>query len=319
MRVLIAGASGALGVPLTRQLVAAGHEVIGLSRTPGNREKLRALGAKPLIADVMDRRALLAAVDGLQADAVVHVLTALKKAPMRHRNMVATNALREEGTANVLAVAQVVGARRFLVESMIFGYGYGDWGAKVLTEEDPPFGPPGRSRWFERHLRAMRSAESQTFAAEGLEGIALRYGLLYGPGAGAEDWVDMLRRRRLPVLRNGGGPLSWIYLEDAVAATVAALEKGRPGQAYNVVDDQPATWGEFMEAMASTFGAPSPLAVPRWALRLAPYAYTMMTSTMRVSNAKAKRELGWAPSQPTYRQGIEKVAESLRDEPPMAA
>lgn len=319
MRVLIAGASGALGVPLTRRFIAAGHEVIGLSRTPGNREKLRALGAEPLIADVMDRRALLAAVDGLKADAVVHVLTALKKAPMRHRNMLATNALREEGTANLLAAARVVGAHRFLVESMIFGYGYGDWGDKVLTEEDPPFGPPGRSGWFERHLRAMRLAESQTFAADGIEGIALRYGLLYGPGAGAEDWVDMLRRRRLPVLRNGGGPLSWIYIEDAVAATAAALEKGRPDQAYNVVDDQPTAWGEVMEAMASTFDAPSPLALPRWALRFAPYAYTIMTSTMRVSNAKAKRELGWAPTYPTYRQGIEKVAESLRDEPPVAA
>ena len=319
MKVLIAGASGALGVPLTRALLAAGHEVIGLSRTSSNRDRLRALGAEPLIADVMNPVALLAAVDGLKADTVVNALTGLKKAPIRHRDMAATNALREEGTANLLAAAWVVGARRFLAESMIFGYGYGDWGTRVLTEEDPPFGPPGRSRWLERHLGAMRSAESQTFATDGIEGIALRYGLLYGPGAGAEDWVNMLRRRRLPVLRDGGGPLSWIYIEDAVAATVAALEKGRPGQAYNVVDDQPAAWGEVMEAMAKAFGAPSPLALPRWALRLAPYAHTMMTSTLRVSNAKAKRELGWAPSYPTYRQGIDKVTESLRGEPPVAA
>jgi nucleoside-diphosphate-sugar epimerase len=311
MRVLIAGASGALGVPLTRALLAADHEVVGLSRTSGNRETLRVLGADPLIADVMERRALLAAVDGLEADAVVHVLTALKKAPVRHRDMVATNALREEGTANLLAAARMVGARRFLVKSMIFGYGYGDWGTKVLTEEDPSFGPPGRSRWFERHIGAMRSAENQTFAADGIEGIALRYGLLYGPGAGAEDWANMLRRRRLPVLRDGGGPLSWIYIEDAVAATVAALESGGPGQAYNIVDDQPATWGEVMRTMAEAVGAPLPLAVPRWALRLAPYAHTVMTSTLRVSNAKAKRELGWGPSYPTYRQAIARVAISL--------
>ena len=319
MKVLIAGASGALGVPLTRRLIAAGHEVIGLSRTPGNRVKLRALGAEPLIADVMDRAALLAAVDGLKADAVVHALTALKKAPVRHRDMVATNALREAGTANLLAAARAVGARRFVVESMIFGYGYGDWGDKVLTEEDPPFGPPGRSRWFERHIGAMRSAEGQTFAADGIEGIALRYGLLYGPGAGAEDWIKMLRQRRLPVLRDGGGPLSWVYIEDAVAATVAALEKGRPGEAYNVVDDEPASWGEVMRTMAEAVGAPPPLAVPRWALRLAPWAYTLMTSTLRVSNAKAKRELGWTPSYPTYRQGIENTAKSLRDGAPVAA
>jgi nucleoside-diphosphate-sugar epimerase len=227
--------------------------------------------------------------------------------------MAATNALREEGTANLLAAARVVGARRFLTESMIFGYGYGDWGTKVLTEDDPPFGPQGRSRWLERHIRAMRLAERQTFAADGIEGIALRYGLLYGPGAGAEEMVEMLRRRRLPVLRDGGGPLSWIYIEDAAAATAAALENGKPGQAYNVVDEEPTSWREFMEVMAEAVGAPSPLAIPRLVLRLAPYAYATITSTLRVSNAKAKRELGWAPSYPTYRQGIEKVMKSLRN------
>ncbi len=146
MRVLVAGASGALGVPLARQLLAAGHEVICLSRTPGNRDRLRALGAEPLIADVMDRSALLAAVDGLKADAVIHALSALKKAPLRHQDMAATNALREEGTANLLATARTMGARRVVVESMIFGYGYGDWGTKILTEDDPPFGVAGRSR-----------------------------------------------------------------------------------------------------------------------------------------------------------------------------
>lgn len=118
---------------------------------------------------------------------------------------------------------------------------------------------------------------------------------------------------------HGGGPLSWVYIEDAAAATVAALEKGRPGQAYNVVDDQPAAWGEVVGTMAEAVGAPSPLAIPRWALRLAPYAYTMMTSALHISNAKARRELGWAPSHPTYRQGIEKVAESLPDVPTVAA
>ena len=319
MKVLIAGASGALGVPLTRSLLAAGHEVIGLSRTPGNRKRLRALGAEPLIADVMDPTALLAAVDGLKADAVVHALTALKKPPVRHRDMAATDALREEGTANLLAVARVVGARRFVAESMIFGYGYGDWGTKVLTEDDPPFGPQGRSRWLERHIRAMRSAERQTLTSHGIEGIALRYGLLYGPGAGAKEMGEMLRRRRLPVLHDRGGPLSWVYIEDAAAATVAALERGRPGEAYNVVDDEPTGWREFMGAMAEAVGAPSPLALPHWALRLAPYAYAVMTSTLRVSNDKAKWELGWAPSHPTYRQGIEKTVESLRDTTPVTA
>ena len=311
MRVLVAGASGALGTPLTRRLLAAGHEVIGLSRTPGNRDKLLAPGAEPLIADAMDRVALLQAVDGLKADAVVHQLTALKKPPVRHRDMAATNALREEGTANLLAVARVVGARRFVTQSMIFGYGYGDWGDKVLTEDDQ-FAPPGRGS-FERHIAAMRSTERQVFTAEGIEGIALRYGLFYGPGAGTDVMVEMLGRRQFPIPRDGGGHFSWIYIEDAAAATVAALEQGRPGQAYNVVDDEPVSWRKFLGALAEAFDTPRPLAVPGWMLRLlAPYAAAMMTSTLRVSNAKAKRELGWTPSSPTYRDGIRRMTASLR-------
>jgi len=268
----------------------------------------------------MDPAALLAAVEGLKADAVIHTLTALKKAPVRHRAIAATNALREEGTANLLAATQVVGAYRFVTQSMIFSYGYDDWGAKVITEDDPPFGPPGRSRWLERRIKALRSAENQTFATEGIEGIALRYGLFYGPNAGTEEMGEMLRRRRLPILRPGGGPLSWVYVGDAVAATVAALEKGRAGQAYNVVDDEPVSWREFVQALAEAVGTSSPLAVPRPVLRyLAPYAYTMMTSTLRASNAKAKRELGWVLSYPTYRQGVARVAISLRNRKPEVA
>ena len=311
MRVLVAGASGALGVPLTRQLLAAGHEVIGLSRTPANRDKLLTLGTEPVIADAMDRAALLRAVDGLKADAVTHQLTALKKPPMRHSGMATTDALRKEGTANLLAAARVVGARRFVTQSMIFGYGYGDWGDKVLTEDDQ-FAPPGRGR-FEQHLAAMRSAEHQTFTTRGIEGIALRYGLLYGPHAGTEEMVEMLRRRRFPIPHDGGGILSWIYIEDAAAATVAALQRGRPGQAYNIVDDEPVSWRGFTRALAEAFGTPRPLTIPGWMLRpFAPYIAAMLMSTLRVSNAKAKRELLWTPSAPTYRDGIWRMIASLR-------
>jgi len=203
MKVLLAGATGTLGVPLVRALVASGHDVIGLSRTPVKRDKLRKLGAEPLIADVMDGTAVLNAVDGLRADAVLHEMTALKKILTQHRDMAATDALREVGTANLLAAGQLVGARRFVTQSFFMGYGYGDWGDKVRTEDDP-FATPGRGR-FEQHLAAIRSTERQTFTADGIEGIALRYGSLYGPGGGTEQMIEMLRRRRLPVPAAGEG------------------------------------------------------------------------------------------------------------------
>lgn len=306
MRVLIAGASGALGLPLARALVASGHEVIGLSRTAANRDRLRALGAEPVIADALDRDALLGAVAGLRADAVVHILTALRKMPTSHHDMAVTNALRIDGTANLLAAARAIGACRFAAESMISGYGFGDFGTKVITEEDQ-FAPPGHGP-FEQHLAALRSKEQQTFSAEGIAGIALRFGLIYGPGAGLETMVDMLRRRRLPVPRNGGGVRSWVYIEDAVAALVAALERGRPRHAYNIVDDEPVAWRWLMEAIAKAFGTPRPLAIPGWALRPMPYAHAVMTNSMRVSNGNAKRELGWTPVAPTYRDGILRAA-----------
>src|SRR5215469_9807788 len=164
MKVLIAGATGALGLPLVRALIASGHQVIGLTRTPGNTRSLSTLGAQPVVADAMDRDGLLKAVAGLHADAVVHALTALKKTPLRHRDMYQTNALREVGTANLLASARAVEARTFVAESMTMGYGYGDWGKQALTE-GCPFAPAGRSEELERHLAGFRALERQLFEA----------------------------------------------------------------------------------------------------------------------------------------------------------
>jgi nucleoside-diphosphate-sugar epimerase len=312
MKVLLAGATGTLGVPLVRALIAGGHEVIGISRTPAMRDNLLTLGAESLIADVMDRAVLLEAVAGLEADAVIHQMTALKKIPTRHRDMAQTDALRGVGTANLLAAARLVDAHRFVTQSFFMGYGYGDWGDRVLTEEDP-FAPPGRGA-FERHLAAMRSTERQVFTAEGIEGIALRYGSLYGPGGGTEQMIEMLRRRRLPVPRGGGGITSLVYVEDAVTATVAALERGRPGEAYNVADDEPVSWGKFFGAVAKAFGAPQPREVLRWVFRFMPYARAMMLGDHRLSNAKVKRELLWTPTAPTYREGISCLVEALGEE-----
>jgi nucleoside-diphosphate-sugar epimerase len=311
MNILVAGATGAIGAPLTRQLLAAGHRVIGITKTPANREKLRALGADPLVADAMDRDALLRAVDGMEADAVIHQLTALKNASPRVRPDDPTNALRTQGTANLLAAACVVGARRLITQSLIFGYGYGAHGTRALTEDDP-FGRP-QGIYTDPLIASLHSAERQTFEAEGMEGIALRYGLFYGPNTFSDLFVELMRKRRLAIPRGGGGTVSWVHVDDAAAATVAALERGRPGQAYNVVDDEPVNWRDFTWTLAEAFGTPRPFMVPRWTLRLvAPYLAFMMTSTLRISNFRAGRELGWTPSVSDYRDGIRCMKASLR-------
>jgi nucleoside-diphosphate-sugar epimerase len=250
------------------------------------------------VADVLDRDALLRAVDGLAADAVIHELTALKNAPARHSGMALTDRLRTEGTAHLLAAAENVGARRFLTQSVIFGYGYYDHGDHLVTEDDP-FGRTAGNAG-DAHIAAMRSTEEQAFGAR--EGIALRYGLFYG--GDIRRMRSLLARQRIPVA--AGGLLGWVHHDDAAAATVAALENGRPGQAYNVVDDLPATWREVVSTMADGFGAPPPRAIPGWLMRLvAPYVASFAVDTsLQVDNSKAKRELDWQPRYPTYRHGI---------------
>jgi nucleoside-diphosphate-sugar epimerase len=301
MKVLFAGATGTLGIPIVMRLIDAGHSVIGVSRTADGAERLRRLGATAVIANAMDRDRLLDATNGVEADAVLHEMTALKRAPAGHRDMAATDALRVQGSTNLVEVARAVGARRFVTQSIVFGYGYRDHGTEPLTEESP-FDATGGDP-FDMHVAAMVSAEQQAFGADGIDGVALRYGLLYGEDA---DTVErMLRRRSLPVARRGGR-LPFVHHQDAAAATIAALERGRAGEAYNIVDDTPATFRELITAIAEARGAPKPPALPRGLLRLAaPYGGVVLGDvSMRVSNAKAKRELGWVPRFPSYRDGV---------------
>jgi nucleoside-diphosphate-sugar epimerase len=309
MRVLLAGASGAVGTPLTGQLIAAGHEVVGITRSQANAQRLRNDGAEAVVADVMDRENLLTAVRDVRADAVMHQLTAFGTTKMREA-IRSTNALRTAGTAHLLAAARAVGAHRFLTQSNVFGYGYRDHGPHVLTEDDafaePVTGP------FAAGVAAMRSGEEQVFSADEMEGIALRYGAFYGQDSFNRMVMNLVRKRRLPVPSSGGGFATFIYLEDAAAATVAALEKGRAGQAYNIVDDEPVRWADYLDTIAAELGARRPWRVPTWMLRAIPYLYTIMTTSMRVSNAKARRELGWAPAVPTYREGVPLMARASR-------
>jgi nucleoside-diphosphate-sugar epimerase len=309
MRVLLAGASGAVGTPLTRQLIAAGHQVVGITRSQPNAERLRAAGAEAVVADVMDRGSLLTAVRDVRADAVMHQLTALRTTKVREA-MQGTNNLRSTGTAHLLAAARAVGAHRFLTQSIVFGYGYRDHGPHVITEDDP-FAEPAPGR-FAPVIAALRSTEEQVFSADEMEGIALRYGAFYGQDSFTRMIINLVRKRRLPVPSSGGGFANFIYLEDAAAATVAALEKGRAGQAYNIVDDEPVRWADYLDALAAELGVRRPWRVPSWLLRAIPYLHTIMTTSMRVSNAKARRELGWAPVVSTYREGIPLVARASR-------
>lgn len=299
MRVLLAGATGAIGQPLVAALNEAGHEVFALTRDAD----AVVPGARTIVADVLDRENLLRAVGDQPMDAVIHELTALRKAPAKYKDMDVTNTLRVKGTANLLEAARATGARRFVTQSMVPGYGYFDHGPRPLTEADE-FGRP-RGTKVDPIVAGMQSTEQQVFNAEGIEGIALRYGAFYGL-TGSAGFVEALRGGKLPTVRGGGGEMAWIHLTDAAAATVAALENGTAGQTYNIVDDTPARWGELFAEHAEAAGTKAPRTLPNWALRLvAPYFATLMLDTsMRVSNRKAKTELGWEPRYPSYREGV---------------
>lgn len=315
MKVFVAGATGALGRPLTQVLLAHGHTVIGLTNTPSKRAALERAGVQAVAADALDSRGLRAATATLEADAVVHALTALPSGgPRRARDLAGTNALRAEGTANLLDCARRMGARRFVAESFILGYGFGDWGSRVLTEEQP-LAEAGRNAGLEPILASLRSLEDQVLAATragDIEGVVLRYGLFYGPSAGTDVLVRLLRRRQLPLPGGGRGVAPWIFTDDAATATVSALERGAAGAAYNVVDDEPVTLRAFLTELAAATGTPAPYSVPRWLSAIAaPYLTIALTTVLRASNAKAKDELGWTPSVPTYREGIARLAATL--------
>jgi nucleoside-diphosphate-sugar epimerase len=309
MKVLLAGATGALGVPLVRRLIAAGHEVTGITRTEAGAGVLWDLGASSVVADALDRDGLLRAVHGAQADVVMHQLTALKKPPLRHKDLELTNRLRVQGTTNLLAAADAVGARRFVTQSFFGGYGFDD-GSRLLTERDA-FAPTGFGK-FDAIWQAVGSAERQVLEAPGIDGVALRYGGFYGPGS-VSAMIDALRKRQLPVPRGGGAYVSMIYIDDAASATVAAMERSKPDQAYNIVDDEPVRWGEIVGALATAFGVPKPIQLPGALIRaIAPVVGNMMTrQSLRLSNAKAKAELGWRPMMPTYREGIAALVTAL--------
>ncbi|MFF1479159.1 NAD-dependent epimerase/dehydratase family protein [Streptomyces sp. NPDC058301] len=302
MRILLAGASGVLGQRTVRELTACGHEVAGLGRGATNTVR----------ADLLDGDAVLRAVDGMAFDVVIHAATALQGTSLiRHQEMAGTNALRVRGTANLLAAARATGARRIVLENMMFGYGYGDHGDRPLTEAGTPFGPAGANPWLERHVGAMRAKEELAFTADGIDAVSLRFGLFYGKDVTDTTVLSLLRKRRLPVVADHGRKLAWVNVEDAARAMAAAVEHGRPSQAYNIADDLPTGFGTHVRAVAEAFGAPAPLRVPLWLLRPAPLAHTVIATNLRLDSGKAREELGWKPSHTDSVEGVRSLARTL--------
>ena len=300
MRVFVAGATGAIGARLVPQLVERGHEVIGSSRSAGKAGRLRALGAEPVVLDILDRDAVREAVLAARPDAIVHQATALAGLgdfKRFDRSFAQTNRLRTEGTDALLAAADEAGVRRVVAQSY-GGWPYAREGGPVKTEEDPldPTPVPAMSET----LAAIRHLEQ---AVVGAGGLALRYGGFYGSPEDAQ--LELVRKRRFPIVGDGGGVWSFVHLEDAAAATILALERGERG-IYNVVDDEPAPVREWLPALAAAIGAKPPRRVPRGLARLlaGESGVVLMTEIRGASNAKAKRELGWTLRYPSWRQGF---------------
>lgn len=308
MRIFLAGATGALGRRLTPLLVNAGHTVIGMTRSAGKEELLRSLGAEPVVADALDAESILAAMQQAEPEVVIHQLTAIPaQLDLNHfqRDFELTDRLRTLGTDYLVAAAQAVGARRFIAQSYC-GSLYAPGGKHAKTEEDPinPH-PPAPMR---RTVEAIRHLEEAVTGAPALEGLALRYGWFYGPGTGVGPGgsiLEAVRQHQMPVVGGGAGVWSWIHIDDAATATLAAVQRGAPGL-YNVVDDEPAPVAEWLPALAEALGAKAPQRVPALVARLAigELGVFMMTENQGASNAKAKRELGWEPKWKTWREGF---------------
>jgi 2-alkyl-3-oxoalkanoate reductase len=296
LRIFLAGATGTLGRRLVPQLVARGHHVIGTTRS--RPDELRALGAEPVVVDPLDAAALRDAVVAARPDVVVHQLTALAGLGLERnfdKAFAMTNRLRTEGTDNLIAAAREAGARRLVWQSYA-GWPYAREGGPVKTEDDPlDPDPPADVR---ESLAAIRHLEAAVLDS-GLEGVVLRYGGFYGPGTSIDEGgqhLELIRKRRFPLGGDGAGIWSFIHIDDAAAATVAAIEGSATG-IFNVVDDAPLPVAEWLPALARRLGAPPPRRLPAWLVRVAAgqQALSMMTRTRGASNAKAKQVLGWQP------------------------
>jgi nucleoside-diphosphate-sugar epimerase len=296
MKILVAGATGAVGRPLVPALIAAGHSVVGLTRTGAKAETIKAMGAEPVVADGLDAAAIRSAVVFARPDVVIHEMTDLAGASdLRHfdRTFTNSNRLRTAGTDNLLTAAREAGVKRFVAQSFC-GWTFARTGGPVKTETDEL--DPDPPQQLRRTLEAIRYLERTVTGSSKPEGIVLRYGAFYGPGTGVLDrsMVD------------GDGWWSFVHVDDAAAATVRAVERGKPGNTYNVVDDEPAEVRDWLPTLADMLGARPPFHLPAWIARLVAgeHMVAMMTQVRAGSNIKARRDLDWQPAHPSWREGF---------------
>ncbi len=313
MRIFVAGATGAVGKRLVPALVTAGHDVVGTTRSASKADQVREAGAEPVVLDVLDADAVHAAVADARPEVVVHQATSLSAMGTNLRKFDAyfaqTTRLWREGTDHLLAAAQDAGVRRIIVQSYT-GWPNARVGGPVKTEDDPLDPDPPKA--CRQTLAAHRYVGETVPAAEGIEGLVLRYGAFYGPGTtlwtgGAH--VEVIRKRRFPIIGAGTGVWSLIHMDDVASATVAAAERGGPG-VYNIVDDEPAPVADWLPYLADILGAKPPRHVPVWLGRLVggDFAVSIMNEIRGSSNAKAKRELGWQPTHSSWREGFKAMA-----------
>jgi len=325
MKVFVAGATGAIGKQLVPMLIESGHEVTGMTRSRARAQAIESMGARPAVADALDPEAVAQAVAEAEPEVVIHELTSIELSSFSRsldKMFAQTNRLRTEGTDHLLAAARAVGARRFIAQSFA-GWPFEMTGGLIKSEEDPLQADPPKT--IREGIAALKHLEAAVPGAEGIDGLVLRYGGFYGPGTSLSlnpdgEQVEMIRKRRWPVIGDGAGIFSLVHIEDAAAATVAALDHGEPG-VYNIVDDEPAPMGVVMPEVAKVIGAPPPRRFPRWLGRLvAGEGMTLMSTEARgASNAKAKRELGWVLRYPSWRLGIREGLEQNVAEPVRSA
>lgn len=307
MRVFVAGSTGAIGRCLVPQLVGSGHEVVALARSEAKGKEIEAMGATPALADAFDANAMTTVVVDAKPEVVIHELTAINGVNPKNLDggFVLTNRLRTEVTDTLLNAARKAGAERFIAQSFC-GWPFAREGGPVKTEKDPL--DPNPPAHFEQTLGAIRYLEEAVGHAKDIAALALRYGAFYGPGTSISEGgslVDMVRKHKMPIVGDGAGVWSFVHIKDAAAATALAISKGDPG-VYNVVDDEPAPVSQWLPVLADAVGAKQPSHVPAWLAKwmIGEGGIAMMTQIRGGSNAKAKRELGWQPAYPSWREGF---------------
>ena len=299
MRVLVAGATSVPGLPLLRELFARGHDVVGLTRSPAKTSQIEATGAKGMVADVFDSDDIEKVVADVGPQVVVSLLTTLpKRGPMRVKDFEPARRLWAQGASNLVAAAQSSGVRRVVAESVIFAYGYPSTGPALMDESDPYPGPPPPGG--DAMLTALRDMERTVLTSgqrSDTEGIVLRYGAFYGPGVPHDEMFARMAKWRVSLDMGGRGIVSWVHIDDVVSATANALDHGRDGHIYNIVDDRPQSFNDYRRELAAKLGRPRQVRIPRAVVKaVAPYGVLAFGDTwLPLSNAKAKAELGWTP------------------------